>query len=94
MSVWIATTGHWCRGPGGASPTEDENPGIENWIGRGDATLVHQRNGHGFALMARHWLQGGDDSRSAVQFDGAFPVNITLRGHVQVFDGYAESLVD
>jgi len=73
---------------------EDENPGIENYIGRGDATLVYVRGGHEFALMARHSLRGGEDSRGAVQFDWGFPLTRTLRGHLQVFDGYGESLID
>ena len=73
---------------------EDENPGIENYIGRGDATLVYSRGGHEFSLMARHSLRGGEDSRGAVQLDWGFPLTRTLRGHVQVFDGYGESLID
>ena len=87
---WALMLRPWWR----IADSEDENPGIENYIGRGDATLIHQRNGHEFALMARHSLRGGDHSRGAVQFDWGFPVNDTLRGHVQVFDGYGESLVD
>ena len=73
---------------------EDENPGIEDYIGRGDATLVYSRSGHEVSLMARHSLRGGDDSRGAVQLDWGFPLTRTLRGHVQVFDGYGESLID
>ncbi|MGQ4659444.1 phospholipase A [Lysobacter sp. F6437] len=73
---------------------EDENPGIENYIGRGDATLVYTRGGHEFSLMARHSLRGGEDSRGAVQLDWGFPLTRTLRGHLQVFDGYGESLID
>ena len=88
---WALTLRPWWRL---SDSDEDENPGIENYIGRGDATLVHVRNGHEFALTARHSLRGGDDSRGAVQFDWGFPLTRTLRGHVQVFDGYGESLID
>ena len=88
---WALTLRPWWRLSDG---DEDENPGIENYIGRGDLTLVHTRDGHEFALMARHSLRGGDDSRGALQFDWGFPINRTLRGHVQVFDGYGESLID
>ncbi|MFD0738354.1 phospholipase A [Lysobacter koreensis] len=73
---------------------EDENPDIEDYVGRGDMTLVHRRGGHEFALLARHSLRGGERSRGAVQFDWGFPIHNTLRGHVQVFDGYGESLID
>ncbi len=72
----------------------DENPAIQNYIGRGDLTLVHRVSNHELALMARHSLRSGDNSRGALQFDWGFPLTRTLRGHVQVFDGYGESLID
>ena len=89
---WAVMIRPWWRIPDGRF--EDENPGIENYIGRGDITLVHRWNEHEFALMARHSLRTGEHSRGAVQFDWGFPVSRALRGHVQVFDGYGESLID
>src|SRR3546814_13248053 len=77
-----------------ADGSEGENPGIENYVGRGDATLVYSRNGHEFSLAARHSLRGGDDSRGAVQFDWGFPLTRNMRGHPQAFDGYGESMMD
>ena len=88
---WALVARPWWRISDG---NEDENPGIEDYIGRGDITLVHRRGGNEFALMARHSLRGGDRSRGALQFDWGFPLNRTLRGHLQVFDGYGESLID
>ena len=44
--------------------------------------------------MARHSLRSGDESRGAVSLDWGFPLTKTLRGHLQVFDGYGESLID
>ena len=89
---WAVMVRPWWRIPDGRN--EDENPGIEDYIGRGDITIVHRRREHELALMARHSLRGGDNSRGAVQFDWGFPISRTLRGHVQVFDGYGESLID
>lgn len=88
---WALMVRPWWRLSDGS---DDDNPGIENYMGRADATLVHVRDGHEFALMARHSLRSGSDSRGAVQFDWGFPLTRTLRGHVQVFDGYGESLID
>jgi phospholipase A1 len=89
---WAVMIRPWWRIPDGRN--EDENPGIEDYIGRGDITLVHRWNEHEFALMARHSLRSGDRSRGALQFDWGFPISRTLRGHVQAFDGYGESLID
>ncbi|KAF1688225.1 phospholipase [Pseudoxanthomonas broegbernensis] len=76
------------------SAREDNNPDIDDYLGRGDALLVYNRNGHELSLTARHSLRGGEHSRGALQFDWGFPINNLLRGHVQVFDGYGESLID
>ncbi|HEY9400666.1 MAG TPA: phospholipase A [Luteimonas sp.] len=88
---WAVVMRPWWRISDGNA---DENPGIEDYLGRGDITLVHRRGGNEFALMARHSLRGGERSRGALQFDWGFPINRTLRGHLQVFDGYGESLID
>ena len=63
-------------------------------MGRGDATLTWNRNGHEVSLMARHSLRTGSRSHGALQLDYGFPISNLLRGHVQVFDGYGESLID
>ena len=88
---WALTVRPWWRITEGG---DDDNPGIENYLGRADATLVHTRDGHEFALMARHSLRSGSNSRGALQFDWGFPLTRTLRGHLLVFDGYGESLID
>ena len=73
---------------------DDNNPDIKNYIGRGDLTAFYRWNDHDFSLMLRHSLKGGDDAHGAVQFDWAFPISGKLRGYVQLFDGYGESLID
>jgi phospholipase A1 len=73
---------------------DDDNPDIEDYMGRGDLQTVYKWKDHEFALMLRHSLKGGELSNGAVQFDWSFPVKGALRGYVQVFDGYGESLID
>lgn len=73
---------------------DDNNPDIEDYVGRGDLTAFYRYNEHDFSLMLRHSLKGGDDSHGAVQFDWSFPISGKLRGTVQLFDGYGESLID
>lgn len=89
---WALMLRPWYRIP--ESRRDDNNPDIEDYIGRGDATLVYNRNGHEFSLSARHSLRGGDRSHGSLQLDYGFPINNLLRGHVQVFDGYGESMID
>jgi phospholipase A1 len=67
---------------------------MEDYMGRGDLHIVRKDGEQEFALMLRHSLKGGDRSHGAVQLDWTFPVQKNLRGYVQVFDGYGESLID
>jgi phospholipase A1 len=76
------------------SARDDNNPDIEDYIGRADATLIYNRGGQEVALTLRHSLRGGDRSHGSVQADWAFPLSGNLHGHLQVFDGYGESLID
>ena len=73
---------------------DDDNPDIEDFIGRGDAMLVYSKGGHEFSVLGRHSLRGGDASHGALQMDWGFPIDRSLRGHVQLFHGYGESLID
>ncbi len=89
---WALVLRPWYRIPEGRR--DDDNPDIEDYIGRGDATLVWNRDGHELSLTGRHSLRRGDRSHGSLQLDYGFPINRLLRGHVQVFDGYGESLID
>ena len=89
---WALMLRPWWRIP--ESRNVDDNPDIDDYMGRGDVQLTHLWNGHEFSLLARHSLRGGDRSHGALEFDWAFPIVDELRGHLQVFDGYGESLID
>ncbi|GAB3045119.1 phospholipase A [Stenotrophomonas tumulicola] len=89
---WALMLRPWYRLP--ESRSDDNNPDIDDYMGRGDATLVWNRNGHEVALVARHSLRGGDRSHGALQLDYGFPISNLLRGHIQMFDGYGESMID
>lgn len=71
----------------------DDNPHIEDYLGRGEMLVTHKLHGHTLALQLRHSLRS-DASRGSVQFDWAFPLVGTLHGYVQLFHGYGESLID
>jgi len=88
---WAVTFRPWIRISDG---DDDDNPGIEDYMGRGDVTVVHTRGRQTFALMARHSLRGGDRSHGALQFDWGFPLTSHLHGHFQAFSGYGETMLD
>nr|WP_303746547.1 phospholipase A [Stenotrophomonas sp. 610A2] len=89
---WAIMLRPWYRIPEGRR--DDNNPDIEDYMGRGDATLVYNRNGHELAITGRHSLRSGARAHGSLQMDYGFPINNLLRGHVQVFDGYGESMID
>lgn len=89
---WTLALRPWWRVREASS--QDDNPDIANYLGRGDLQLIRRFGGHQLSLMLRHSLRGGEQSRGAVQIDYAFPIEGSLRGHLQWFSGYGESLID
>lgn len=73
----------------------DDNPDISDYVGRGDVTAIWHLGGHEISGILRHSLRRGERNRGAVQLDWAFPLlGKNLRGHVQLFSGYGQSLID
>lgn len=88
---WALVLRPWWRIPDG---NDDDNPDIEDYVGRGDAMLTYTHGGHVFTVLGRHSLRTGENSRGAVQVDYGFPINRSFRAHMQLFHGYGESLID
>ncbi len=82
----------WWRIP--ESSRTDDNPDIEDYVGRGDLLMVRKSEGHELSLMLRHSLRSGSRSHGAVQLDYAFPITSYLKAYAQVFSGYGASLID
>ena len=89
---WSLTVRPWWRIPENRS--DDDNPDIADYMGRGDLHLLRRWGDHQFSVMLRHSLRGGADNHAAVQLDYAFPIAGELRGHLQWFSGYGESMID
>jgi phospholipase A1 len=69
-------------------PTKDDNPDITKYLGHGDLTMLYKWHEHSFNLM----LRGG---KGAMQATWTGPRWLgPLKGYVQVFSGYGESLID
>jgi phospholipase A1 len=89
---WALVLRPWWRVPEDRS--SDDNPDIENYVGRADAMLVYSKNGQEVSILGRHSLRTGADSHGALQVDWGFPINRSFRGHLQIFHGYGESMID
>ena len=76
----------------------DDNPGIENYIGRAELSGNWQVNKYNtLGVTLRHSLR--DEARGSTRFDwmlapASSPRYTGLRYHVQLFSGYGDSLVD
>jgi len=89
---WTVMFRPWWRIP--ESRTSDNNPDISNYVGRGDMQIIHEWNGQEFGLMLRSSFRGGSDAHGAAQFTWSFPLVGNLRGYMEAFKGYGESLID
>jgi phospholipase A1/A2 len=70
----------------------DDNPDITDYYGYGDLTGVYNRGGHSFSLMGRGNPGTG---KGAARFTWTTPPLLgPLRGYVDVFSGYGESMID
>ena len=74
---------------------DDDNPDITDYYGHGELWLSYKHNRHTFSLMTRNNLESGF-SRGAVSLDWSFPLFAYpyLKGYLQYFTGYGESLID
>ncbi|HET6555069.1 MAG TPA: phospholipase A [Dyella sp.] len=89
---WTVMLRPWWRVP--ESRGDDNNPDISNYMGRADMQIVREWKGQEFGLMLRHSLRGGSESHGAAQFTWAFPIAGNLRGYMELFKGYGESMID
>lgn len=70
----------------------DDNPDIEDYLGHGDLQFIYRRGRNAYSLLLRNNLKS--DNRGALQLNWSFPLYGRLKGFVQYFNGYGESLID
>ncbi len=80
----------WYRLP--ESSTKDDNPDITDYYGHGKLSALYRWQGNTFSGSVRGNLKTGKGAVEAGWFSP--PLVGPLRGYVQVFSGYGESLID
>ncbi|VAW69774.1 Phospholipase A1 @ Outer membrane phospholipase A [hydrothermal vent metagenome] len=77
------------------SPATDDNPNITDYMGHGELRAVYTLRNNTFSLMSRNNIESGFD-KGATELSWSFPFGNRedLRGYIQIFTGYGESLID
>lgn len=84
----------WYRlGENIGSGVPDNNPDILAYMGHGDVLFFYRPpdSGQSFAALVR---QNFGTGRGAIQLDWRFPLYRNLKGYLQLFNGYGDSLID
>jgi len=73
----------------------DDNPDITDYFGHGELLTAYKHGRHTFSLMTRNNVESGF-STGAIELGWSFPLFTYpyLKGYVQYFSGYGESLID
>ncbi len=90
---WVISIKPWIRIN---EPTEeDDNPDITDYLGHGELRTAYKWSEHTFSLMLRNHLESGFE-KGAAELSWSFALwkYRFLKGYVQYFNGYGESLID
>ncbi|WP_455212419.1 phospholipase A [Kaarinaea lacus] len=72
--------------------TGDDNPDITDYMGYGEVIGLYELKRHRLGFMLRNLFS--DPYRGAVQLDWSLPLKNKVRGYVQYYNGYGETLLD
>jgi len=80
----------WYRIP--ESSSDDDNPDINRYMGYGEMTGIYKWHDHSYSLMLRgNW----NTNKGAARFSWTTPRLLgPIRGYVQLFSGYGDSMID
>jgi len=87
---FVASVKSWLRIEEDAE--DDDNPDIEDYMGRIQLGLGYKRGDQVFTLGLKNNLSS--DNRSGVELNWTFPLKEHIKGFVQVYSGYGENLID
>lgn len=70
----------------------DDNPDIDKYLGHGELRVGYKWGEHTLSSMFRNNFRS--DNKGALELGWSFPIGNRIRGYVQYFYGYGESLID
>lgn len=73
---------------------EDENPKIEDYVGRAEAIVIYQAGRHQLSTVLAHPMKFNNGGRGSIQFNWVVPVFNNFKTMLQLSDGYGETLLD
>lgn len=88
---WYLSLKPWWRIP--ESNSDDDNPDIDDYMGNFELAGLYRHGKHNFDFLIRDNLTV-NDNHGAIQLGWSFPISDNVRGYVQWFNGYGESLID
>jgi len=71
--------------------SNNDNFDIADYLGHGDLQASYRADGHEWTLLARRNFK---KQNGALQLGWAFPMRANLKGYLQAFSGYGQSLID
>lgn len=88
---WLFSVSPWYRLP--ESSDSDDNADIERYLGHAEYLTVYKwRDNHTFSARMLNNLRS--DNKTSIEIGYSFPIGKTLKGFVQYYNGYGESLID
>lgn len=74
---------------------KEDNPRIEEYIGKGELTVVYSReNGQMFTFMMRNNMRLNSEYRGFTELTWAYPIKHNLKAFIVVNNGYGDSMID
>lgn len=73
-------------------PRGDDNPDIHKYMGSTEVGFLYRKKNHSLTMMLRNNLRS--DNRGALELGWSYPLTGNIKGYLQVFDGFGESLID
>ncbi|MCW8956516.1 MAG: phospholipase A [Gammaproteobacteria bacterium] len=71
----------------------DDNPNIEDYVGKAEIKALYQKNDRIIAAIVRNNFDF-KQNRGSYELNWVFPMSGNLKGMLQYFNGYGESLID